>query len=385
MVSENIRMALRSMASSKMRTFLSLLGIVIGVASVVAIMNLGRSAAVSMSASFDAGGLNTITIRPRGNARETMVFTEDFSYTLQNEIEGIAEVLPLVSSSAIVRYRGEIAEGVDVQGVTSDYFASNSLEVEDGRFFTAMDNLSRRQVAVIGSELASDLFPAGNAVGSYISVMRNQARSFEVVGVLAEHDTSQGSSFDDVLFMPYTTYTERFRRTDQVGTYNIKTEDGYDAVAIADNIENYLDTLIGSDYYRLFSPATMKAMSDEITGTFTTFLAAIAAISLAVGGIGISARSCPFRDKNAVSFGISCSICIWRPSRTRARMCHKRDRCTYFRLGSFSVIRSNYSRRRVPDFHRNLLRLVSCGEGCEASAYGSIAERLMETERIELS
>ena len=72
MVSENIRMALRSMASSKMRTFLSLLGIVIGVASVVAIMNLGRSAAVSMSASFDAGGLNTITIRPRGNARETM-------------------------------------------------------------------------------------------------------------------------------------------------------------------------------------------------------------------------------------------------------------------------------------------------------------------------
>ena len=287
MVSENIRMALRSMASSKMRTFLSLLGIVIGVASVVAIMNLGRSAAVSMSASFDAGGLNTITIRPRGNARETMVFTEDFSYTLQNEIEGIAEVLPLVSSSAIVRYRGEIAEGVGVQGVTSDYFASNSLEVEDGRFFTAMDNLSRRQVAVIGSELASDLFPSGNAVGSYISVMRNQARSFEVVGVLAEHDTSQGSSFDDVLFMPYNTYTERFRRTDQVGTYNIKTEDGYDAVAIADNIENYLDTLIGSDYYRLFSPATMKAMSDEITGTFTTFLAAIAAISLAVGGIGI--------------------------------------------------------------------------------------------------
>ena len=174
-----------------------------------------------------------------------------------------------------------------MQGVTSDYFASNSLEVEDGRFFTAMDNLSRRQVAVIGSELASDLFPAGNAVGSYISVMRNQARSFEVVGVLAEHDTSQGSSFDDVLFMPYNTYTERFRRTDQVGTYNIKTEDGYDAVAIADNIENYLDTLIGSDYYRLFSPATMKAMSDEITGTFTTFLAAIAAISLAVGGIGI--------------------------------------------------------------------------------------------------
>ena len=71
-----------------------------------------------------------------------------------------------------------------------------------------MDNLSRRQVVVIGSELASDLFPAGNAVGSYISVMRNQARSFEVVGVLAEHDTSQGSSFDDVLFMPYNTYTE---------------------------------------------------------------------------------------------------------------------------------------------------------------------------------
>ncbi len=287
MVSENIRMALRSMASSKLRTFLSLLGIVIGVASVVAIMNLGQSAAESMSASFDVGGLNMITVRPRGRGRETMIFTEDFSYTLQNEIDGVQEVLPLVSSTANVRQRDEIAESVVVQGVTSGYFASNSLEAENGRLFSVEDNISRRQVAVIGTALAEDLFPAGNAVGSYVSVMRNQSKSFLVVGVLASHDTSQGSSFDDALFMPYNTYTERFRRTDRVGSYSIKVKDGYDAVSVAEDIEDYLDRVAGNDYYRLFSPATVKAMADEVTGTFTVFLAAIAAISLAVGGIGI--------------------------------------------------------------------------------------------------
>ena len=119
MLGEDIRMALASMAGNRLRTFLSLLGIMIGVASVVAILNLGRSVTESISESFEIGGLDTVNVMPRGQARETMIFTEEFAYDLMEEIEGIREVLPTVSSMANVRKGQEISEGVQVQGVTS--------------------------------------------------------------------------------------------------------------------------------------------------------------------------------------------------------------------------------------------------------------------------
>ena len=287
MLRENILMALASMAGNRLRTFLSLLGIMIGVASVVTILNLGRSVSESISESFEIGGLDTVNIMPMGVARETMIFTEEFAYDIVREVDGIKEILPTVSSSANVRNGQEIISGVQVQGVTSGYFASNALETSDGEFFEAVDNINRRQVCVIGAELAEELFPEGNPVGKYISVFRRQAKSFLVLGVLKERDESLGSSYNNALFMPYNTYTQRFRRTDQVGTYVVKVADGHDATVVAEDLERYLNQISGEDYYRIFSPATIKEMSDSVMSTFSIFLAAIAAISLVVGGIGI--------------------------------------------------------------------------------------------------
>lgn len=288
MLRENVRMAFSSMAGNRLRTFLSLLGIIIGVASVVAILNLGRSASESISASFDAGGLDTVSVMPRGSARETMIFTEEFSYSLMREIDGIREVLPVVSSVANVRNGQEIEEGTQVQGVTSGFFQSNSLSLSSGSFFTALDNINRRQVVVLGSVIAEDLFPSGDAAGRYITIFRhNQARSFLIAGVLEDRDASMGTTYNEAVFMPYNTYVQRFRRTDQVGTYVVKVAEGFSAIAVAEDIEDYLNEIAGSDYYRIFSPATIKEMADAVTGTFSSFLAAIAAISLVVGGIGI--------------------------------------------------------------------------------------------------
>ena len=287
MIAENARMAISSMAANRLRTFLSLLGIIIGVASVVTILNLGRSVSESISEAFEVGGLDTINVMPMGNARETLIFTEEFAYDLMNEIDGIREVLPTVSSYANLRNRQETVEDVQVQGVTSGYFSSNALEVSEGEFFSAIDNINRRQVCIIGKELAEELFPEGDAIGSYVSVFRQQAKSFLVVGVLEERDDSLGASYNTALFMPYNTYVQRFRRTDQVGTYVVKVAEEYDATVAADDIEQYLDEIAGEDYYRIFSPATVKEMSDSVMSAFSMFLAAIAAISLIVGGIGI--------------------------------------------------------------------------------------------------
>ena len=96
-----------------------------------------------------------------------------------------------------------------------------------------------------------------------------------------------GTEYNNSAFMPYNTYVQRFRRTDQVGTYFVRVHEDADAVAVAEDIEDYLNEIVGSDYFRIFSPATMKEMADSVTGVFSSFLAAIAAISLLVGGIGI--------------------------------------------------------------------------------------------------
>ena len=111
LLSENIRMAFSSLFGNRLRTFLSLLGIMIGVASVVTILNLGRSASESISASFESGGLDTVSIMPRGSARETMVFSEEFSYSLIRFLcQGI--VAAVQQNPVSVCYFGDIAFGV---------------------------------------------------------------------------------------------------------------------------------------------------------------------------------------------------------------------------------------------------------------------------------
>ena len=287
MVAENIKLAFSSMVQNKMRTLLSLLGIVIGVASVVAILNLGESVTDSMLESMASGGLDMLTITPRGAARETEIFTDEFSDTLMINVSGIKTVLPVLSSIAVMRNGQEILSGESIQGVTSAFFEENSLELSDGSFFTLMDNINRRQVVVLGKDLADELFPVGGAVGSYVSIFRNQAKSYLVVGVLAEKDATLGVSYNYTAFIPYNTYEQRFSRVTQVSNYIVKVAEGSDALSVSDDIESYLDVIAGPDYYMLFSPATMVEMAGEITGTFTAFLAAIAAISLLVGGIGI--------------------------------------------------------------------------------------------------
>lgn len=284
---ENIKLALSSMFANKMRTFLSLLGIVIGVGSVVAILNLGESANRSITQSMQVGGIDMINVLPFGSTRENSMFDEEFSQSFSKNVDGITIALPTVSSNANIRYGQEILN-VSITGVTSDYFAANNLELLDGNFFSPEDNITRRQVVVLGHDVAEEMFPTGGAVGNYISIFRNQAKKYLIVGVLDEKDTTIGSSYNNVVFIPFNTYDQRFRNITQVSSYIIKVAEGYSAINVADDVEAYLDTVIGDDgNYTVYSPAQIVEMADEVTTIFTSFLAAIAAISLVVGGIGI--------------------------------------------------------------------------------------------------
>lgn len=283
---ENIKLAFSAMRGSKMRTLLSLLGIIIGVGSVVAILTIGDSASKSITESISVGGLDMVTIYPAVGQRSTGTFTEKFGETLMLNVDGIKSVLPQNSSPAFIRNNKQ-RKNATVTGVLSGYGEALNLEFSGGEFFSSLDNINRRQVVVLGSSLANDLFPEGGAVGSYVSIFRNQAKSYLVVGVIEAKDATFNISYDNSAFIPYNTYDQRFRKSTSVGSYVVKVAEDYDTIAVSDQITETLDNLVGTDGYSLFSPASLAEMATQITSTFSAFLAAIAAISLLVGGIGI--------------------------------------------------------------------------------------------------
>ncbi len=286
MIWENIKLAFKAMNASKMRSLLSLLGIVIGVASVIAILTLGESATNSITQTIVESGLEMVTISPIRSEKASNEFTENFGERLIESVDDIKTVLPTNSSTALIRFEQKSINAT-VMGVVSTYAEVLDYAPEVGSFFTLNDNLANRQVVVLGSSVAEDLFPGGDALGKYISIFRNQAKSYQVVGVMGSKDPSFNLQFDNSVYIPYNTYAQRFIKPSIVGSYVVRVADGADALEVSDNITAYLDSSIGSDAYRLFSPASLADMAEQITSTFSSFLAAIAAISLLVGGIGI--------------------------------------------------------------------------------------------------
>lgn len=278
---ENLKLAFNSMFTNKMRTFLSLLGIVIGVGSVVTIMNLGESVKRSITDSMNIGGVDEITVIPMGS---NSVFSEEFAYTFQDNVYGIESVSAYVSTKATLR-NGQETKSSQVYGVTSSYIDESSLLYGDT--FSKANNLMREQVVILGYDLAEDLFPGGGAVGSYVSIYRSQAKQYRVIGVLEDTSGSVGSNTNSNAYIPFNTFDERLKKVTAVSQYTIKVKEGFSATDVSSEVKNYLSSVASSNDYYVSSAQELVDMTESVTGYLTTFLAAIAAISLLVGGIGI--------------------------------------------------------------------------------------------------
>ena len=278
---ENLKLAFNSMFTNKMRTFLSLLGIVIGVGSVVTIMNLGESVKRSITDSMNIGGVDEITVIPMGS---NSVFSEEFAYSFQDNVYGIESVSAYVSTSATLR-NGQGTKSSQVYGVTSSYIDDSALLY--GETFSKANNLMREQVVILGYDLAEDLFPGGGAVGSYVSIYRSQAKQYRVIGVLEDTSGSVGSNTNSNAYIPFNTFDERLKKVTAVSQYTIKVKEGFSATDVSSEVKSYLSSVASSNDYYVSSAQELVDMTESVTGYLTTFLAAIAAISLLVGGIGI--------------------------------------------------------------------------------------------------
>lgn len=287
MVLQNIKLAFTSMKGGKMRTLLSLLGIIIGVGSVVTILNLGNSASDSITGSITSSGYDMIYLTAFDSGKTTHdTFNELFGNTLMSNVDGIETVMPAVTGSARLRYGNETTSA-SVMGVYSDYADKNSYNAVSGDWFTVEDSIFKRQVMVLGSGIAEKLFPGGNAVGNYVTMYRETGKRYLVVGVMEEKDPSFGSSYNNTIYIPLNTFTQRFQHVSSIGEYVIKVRDGYDPRKVNTDCENFLNELVGSDNFFLISSASLADMVSSVTNTLSIFLAAIGGISLLVGGIGI--------------------------------------------------------------------------------------------------
>ncbi|AEJ61307.1 protein of unknown function DUF214 [Spirochaeta thermophila DSM 6578] len=286
---ENIRLAFLSMMHNKGRTFLSMLGIIIGVASVIMITSLGKSATASVEEQIARAGLHVISIFPRLSEKEAVrLAVPDLVDDLSSEFPTIEQGVALQRGQFLVTY-GHSSTSATVMGVPASFASMFSYEAEEGRFFSKEEDDARKQVVVLGSEVAEALFPYTDPIGKYIRIFRGQAKRFRVIGVMKSRSDTVGVSFDTSIFVPYQTYTTRLERTDNVSSYLLLVKEGEDVVELADRIENRLTQKASgnSDAFRVISPATIAEVYSETTGTLNLLLGGVAAISLIVGGIGI--------------------------------------------------------------------------------------------------
>ena len=282
--------ALNNFVRNKTRTFLSLLGVIIGVASVIVITSIGSSSTKQVADTFGSAGLDMVSISTggmwRGRSAVSIKFNETFRDNLFENVADIKQIWYKNSLNATVTY-GETSSSVNCSAVETGYLEALSMELEPGgRFFNVTDNEEGTQKIILNHDTALSFFPAGDAVGKKILVVVSTVSfSFEVIGVLKEQTTGMenGSAY-----VPRGFYNKKIQPNADATNVMVQAVSEEKATEIVDPIKTFCTSLSGTD--TSINVTTMQTMIDQIssiTTTLSTMLSAIAAISLLVGGIGI--------------------------------------------------------------------------------------------------
>lgn len=293
-----LKIALRALANNKLRGFLTMLGIIIGVASVITMLAIGQGSKRSIQAQISEMGSNMIMIQPgadmRGGVRQDASAMETLKLQdyedIVNETRYVSATSPSVNSSGQVIYGANNAP-TTVYGISPDYMEIRRYEVEDGDMFSYQDVQTAAKVCVIGKTVVDNLFPGGeNPVGK---VIRFQKLPFRVVGVLKSKGyNSMGMDQDDLILAPYTTIQKKVLAiTHLQGITCSALKEEYTDQAIDEISEilrrNHRLRETDDDDFTIRSMQELSTMLTSTTDIMTTLLAAVAGISLLVGGIGI--------------------------------------------------------------------------------------------------
>ncbi|MGG1399639.1 ABC transporter permease [Bacillus salipaludis] len=277
---QSIKMALRSIKSNKLRSILTMLGIIIGVSSVIILVSIAQGSAKNVTSSINQLGTNLLTINTFGT---DLSLTEDKIDQL-TKLNGVKATSPVVSGRVNVK-KDRINSQVSLTATNDTYSSVRDAKVAQGRFINDLDIEYRQKIAVLGSETASTFFGVGNPIGQYIQV---DGTSFKVVGVLASKGSSLGQSGDNVIIVPLSTGQRLVKSTSINQVYlQGKSQDQMDFVM--NEVERKMASLYPnkSDSYSVTNQQDVMDTLSSVSNTMTMMLGGIASISLLVGGIGI--------------------------------------------------------------------------------------------------
>lgn len=294
---ESIQMAGKTLLSNKLRSALTMLGIVIGNASVITMMGIGEGGQRFVNQELESLGPNVLFVIP-GN-RATQRISRDVPKTLvyedakaiANQVPTVAAVTGELNSREVVTYRNQNTN-VNIIGTTPSFLKVRDFETAMGRFFTDLDMRRNNQVVVLGAELAERLFGNRNPVGEQLRIKN---ASFQVIGVLESKGSNLGVNYDEAAVIPLMTMANRIvGRTSPYGlelTYLVVSAKNAESVDAAKfqitNLLRLRHKITGEDDFTINTQKDALQTVGQITGALTIMLAAIASISLFVGGIGI--------------------------------------------------------------------------------------------------
>jgi len=277
-----LKMAMNAIIANKMRAFLTMLGIIIGVLSVTVLVAIGQGSTSDITSRITSLGTNLITVR--NNARRIVQLDLDDIQALRG-VGGVNQVAPVISSSLTCK-AGINTYDTTVYGTTEGYDAIRNYTLSTGRFITASDVENRNSICVIGVEVADELFAQRDVIGEAIRI---DGRAYTVVGLFTEMGDSEGTSLDSMVFIPFTIAQRTFRNT-TISTFYASADSDADADidrAVA-TLESFMFEKTGDeDYYTVTSQSQLLETMSEVANTLSLMLAGIAGISLLVGGIGI--------------------------------------------------------------------------------------------------
>ncbi len=296
---ESLAISLNSIIANKLRSFLTMLGIIIGVAAVIALMSIGRGAQATITQRISGLGTNLVFVRPGSQSTGGVRTAEGSAQTLTMEdaeaisfIPSVNEVAPEANNFGQV-VSGRLNMNGSIVGVTPSYATVRNFEIDYGDFISDINVDTKAMVAVLGHNVAQNLFPGDDPIGKAVLINRQQ---FRIIGKLKPKGGTGFGSQDNVVVVPITTHMSKLASqrsatgARNVSNINIQVRSSKEIASAMEEIRSLLrerHRIVREDDFAVTSQEETLSALNQITGVFTMFLGSIAGISLLVGGIGI--------------------------------------------------------------------------------------------------
>ncbi len=277
------RMAIKSIMGNKIRSFLTMLGVIIGVCAVIAAVAFAQGTTESITQRIESMGTNLVQISINGrNSNRNVAYSDLQSFAEQNT-DTIEAIAPVVTGSVTVKY-GSSTKTVSLVGTTPDYELIKSRHVQNGRFLLSIDVDYMQKVALIGSAIVKDVFGGANPLGKTIKL---NGQEYSIVGVLEEIASGGTGTDDDSVIIP-STVAQRLLKSGNVRSFMVQAASPQKVDSAIEKLNTFLLGIYNnSNAFSVFNQSAALTTLNDITGTMMVILGGIAVVSLVVGGIGI--------------------------------------------------------------------------------------------------